>query len=102
MTALTAWRRPRWASGDDQLHPAKPTRLQAAEELGPEGTVLAVADREAEDLAAAVTAHPGGHDHRLGDHPAVDPCLAVGRVHEHVREDLAGQGAIPERRDLSV
>jgi hypothetical protein len=35
--------------GDDQLHPAKPTGLQAAQECRPEGPVLAVTHREAED-----------------------------------------------------
>jgi hypothetical protein len=41
--------------GDDQLHPAKPTGLQAAKELGPERPVLAVTDGEAEDLASPQT-----------------------------------------------
>jgi hypothetical protein len=88
--------------GDDQLHALEPTGLQAAQELGPERPVLAVADGEAQHLTAAVTTHPGGHDHRLGDHPAVDPGLAVGGVEEHIREALAGQRAIPERRHLLV
>jgi hypothetical protein len=70
--------------GDDQLHPAQPACLQAAQELGPEGAVLAVPDGEAEDLTAAITAHPGGHDHGLGDDAAVDSCFAVGGVHEHI------------------
>jgi hypothetical protein len=51
--------------GDHQLHPAKPAGLQAAQERRPEGTVLGVADGEAEDLAAAIPTHPGGHHHRL-------------------------------------
>jgi hypothetical protein len=88
--------------GDDQLHPAQPAGLERAEELGPERAILAVTHGEAEHLAAAVAAHPGGHHHRLGDDPAVDPGLAVGGVHKDVGEALAGQGAVPERRDLAV
>ena len=88
--------------GDDQLHPSQPAGLQAAQEGGPEGAVLAVADGEAQDLAAAIPAHASGDHHGLGDHPAVDPGLAVGGVHEHIGEALAGQRAVPERRDLLV
>jgi hypothetical protein len=64
--------------------------------------VLAVTDGEAEDLAAPVTADSGGHDHGLGDDPAVDSGLAVGGVHEDVGEGLAGQRPVPEGRDLGV
>ena len=32
----------------------------------------------------------------------VDPGLAVGRVQEHVRERLTGEGAVPEYRHLGV
>jgi hypothetical protein len=88
--------------GDHQLDPGQPTGLERAQELGPERAIFGVAHGEAEDLAAAVTTHPGGHHHRLGDHPAVDPGLAVGSVHEHIGELLAGQRAVPERRDLAV
>jgi hypothetical protein len=66
--------------GDDQLlHLSQPTGLQTAKERRPEGPVLAVADGEAEHLAAPIPAHPSGHHHRLGDHPAVDPCFESGR-----------------------
>jgi len=88
--------------GDDQLHPGQSTGLQAAQERGPERAILAVTDGEPEDLASTVAAYPGGHHHRLGDDPAVHPGLAVGGVHEEVREGLAGQGAIPEGRYLTV
>jgi hypothetical protein len=71
--------------GDDQLHPTQPAGLQAAEERGPEGAVLGVADVEAEDLPAAVAGHPGRDHHRLRHHPMVHPGLAVGGVQEHVR-----------------
>jgi len=80
--------------GDDQLHPGQPACLQAAQEGGPEGPILRIADGEAQHLAAAVTTHPGGDHDGLGDHPAVDPGLAVGGVDEHIGEALAGQGAI--------
>ena len=83
--------------GDDQLHALEPAGLERPQERCPEGPVLRVAHSEAQDLAAAVAAHPGGHDHGLGDDPAVDPCLAVGGVHEHLREALASQGPVPER-----
>jgi hypothetical protein len=63
---------------------------------------FAVADGEAEHLATAVAAHAGGHHHCLGEHAAVDPGLAVGGGHEHIREGLAGQGAVPEGRHLAV
>ena len=82
--------------GDHELHPGEPTRFEGTEELGPEGAVLAVAHGEPEDLTAAVAAHPGRHHHRLGDDPPVDPSLAIGGVHEHIGEHLAGQRAVPE------
>ena len=76
--------------------------LERPQERGPEGPVLAVADGEAEDLAAAVGAHSGGDHHGLGDHPAVDPSLAVGGVHEHIGEALPGQRAVLDGADLAV
>jgi hypothetical protein len=88
--------------GDDQLHPAKPTGLQAAQECRPEGTILAVAHPKAEHFAAAITGHPGGHHHRLGDDPAVDPGFAVSGVDKDVGDGLAGQRPIPEGADLGV
>jgi hypothetical protein len=77
--------------GDDQLHALEPAGLERAQERRPEGPILAVTDGEAEDLAAAIAAHPGGHHHRLGDDAAVDPRLATGRVDKDVGKDLAGQ-----------
>jgi hypothetical protein len=47
--------------GDHHLHPAQASRLERAQERRPERAVLAVTHGEAEDLAAAVPAHPGGH-----------------------------------------
>jgi hypothetical protein len=78
------------------------TGLQAAQERRPKGAVLAVADGKAEDLAAPIRAHPGGHHDGLGDHPAVDAGFAVGRVDEDVGEDLAGQRPVLEGTDLGV
>ena len=58
---------PEMGVGDDQLHPGQAAGLERAQERGPKGTVLGVANGEAEDLAAAVAAHPSGHHHGLGD-----------------------------------
>ena len=49
-----------------------------------------------------IAAHPGGHHHRLGDHAAADPGLAVGGVQEHIGEALPGQGAVPEGGHLAI
>jgi hypothetical protein len=88
--------------GDHQLHSGEASSLERAEELGPEGAVLAVTHGEPEDLAAAVATHAGGDHDGLGDGPPVDSGLAVGGVHEHVGEGLAGQRAVAEGADLGV
>jgi hypothetical protein len=88
--------------GDDQLHPAKPTGLQRPQKRRPERAILGITDGEAEHLAAAIAAHPGGDHHRLGDHAAVDSRFAVGGVHEHIGEGLPGQRPVPEGRHLAV
>ena len=88
--------------GDDQLHPAESAGLQAAQEGGPEGAIFAVDDGEAEDFPPPVGANPGGDHDRLGDHPPVDPGLAVGRVQKHIRERRRGQRPVPKRRDFLV
>jgi hypothetical protein len=82
--------------GDDQLGAAQPAGLEGAQERGPEGAVLAVADRAAEHLPVPVGGHAGGDDDGLGDHPPVDPGLAVGRVEKHVGERGLGQRAVAE------
>jgi hypothetical protein len=64
----------------------QPAGLQRPQERGPEGTVLAVADVQAEDFPAAVGGHAGGDHHGAGDDSAVDAGLEVGSVHEQVRE----------------
>jgi hypothetical protein len=94
--------KPQVGIGDDELHPGQPTSPQRPQERGPEGAVLAVANPKAEDLAAAVAAHPGGDHHGLGDDPPVDPCLAIGRVDKDVGEGLAGQRPVPERAHFGV
>ena len=59
---------PQVGIGDDQLHPNQPTGLYAAQERGPEGPVLAVADGEASDalrprLLLPPAPAPGWTDH---------------------------------------
>jgi hypothetical protein len=92
--------------GDDQLHPTEAAGLQRAQERGPERgperAVLGVADGEAEYLPPAVNADAGGHNHGLGDDPAVDPRLAVGGVEEHVGKRGVGQGSVPEAGHFGV
>jgi hypothetical protein len=71
---------------DDQLDALEAAGFQAAQEGGPEGAVLGVADVQAQDLAAAVGGDASGDHHRAADHSAVDAGLEVGGVHEQVRE----------------
>jgi hypothetical protein len=84
------------------LHPDQPSGLQGAQERGPEGAVLAVADVQAQHLPAAIGGDPGGDDDRTADDPAIDSGLEVGGVHEQVREDGVRQRAGPEHRDVGV
>jgi hypothetical protein len=58
--------------GDDQLHPGQPAGLERAQERGPEGAVLAVADVQAQHLPAAVGGHAGGDDDRAGNHAGLE------------------------------
>ena len=88
--------------GDDQLGPAQAAGLQRAQERGPKRAVLAVADVEPEDFTATVGGDAGGDHDRLGDHPAVDPGLAVGGVEEHIGVGDLGQGPVAECADLLV
>jgi hypothetical protein len=55
--------------------PASPRAFKLRRNARPEGGVLAVADPKAEDLAAAIAAHPGGDDHGLGDDAALTRAL---------------------------
>ncbi len=88
--------------GDDQLDPGQAAGLERAQERRPERAVLRVADGEAEHLAVAVGGHAGGDDDGLGDHPPVDPGLAVGGIQEHIREGLLGEAAVAEGADLGI
>jgi hypothetical protein len=44
--------------GDDQLHPGQPMGLERPQERGPERAVLAIADVQAQDLAAPSAVTP--------------------------------------------
>jgi hypothetical protein len=88
--------------GDDQLHPAQPTRPQRPQERRPEGLVLAVADRDAQDLPVAGQGHAGGDDHRLGHDPPAGADLDVGRVAEQVGEGDVVQRPVAEGRQALV
>jgi hypothetical protein len=88
--------------GDDQLGAGQPAGLERAQERGPERPVLGVADGEAEHLPMPVGGHAGGDHHRLGDHPAVDPRLAVGGIQEQVGKRGLGQAAVAEGGGLGV
>jgi hypothetical protein len=83
---------------DGQLRISQAARLQREQERGPERPVLAVADREPQNLTVAA----GGDHDGLGDHPPVDPGLAVGRVQEHIRERQVAQRPVPEGGELLV
>ncbi len=93
---------PSWASLITNCTPCRPRAFSerrnavhnAPSSLSPIG--------EAEYLPPPVGAHPGGHHHGLGDHPTVDPGLAVSRVEEHVRVGRVGEAAVAEHGDLGV
>ena len=101
-TELIAAFRPVWASLVTSCTPAEATGLQRAQERGPKRPVLRIADLEAEHLTPPVGGDAGGDHHRLGDHPAVDPGLAVGGVEEDVGVGDLGQRPVPERADLLI
>jgi hypothetical protein len=88
--------------GDDQLDAGEPAGLERAQEGGPKGAVLAVADVQAEDFPAAVGGDPGGDHDRAADHPPIDAGLEVGGVQEQVREGGMRQRARAEGRHLTV
>jgi hypothetical protein len=94
--------RPVWASEVTRLDAGQPAGFQAAQERGPEGAVLAVADLAAEHLAAAVGGDPGGDHHRPRHHPTVDPGLDIGGVQEQIREAGVRQRPASESGDLLV
>src|SRR4029450_13500354 len=106
MTALTAWRRPRWASAMTRCTPASPRAFRlrkkavqkAPSSLSPTANP-STSRRPAPHTPAATPRAPA---HGLGGPPAVAPGLAVGGVHEDGGEPLAGQGSVPEGADLGI
>lgn len=72
--------------GDDQADATQSAFSQVTQELGPEHFGLAVADHDADDLAAAVLGDAGGDDDGLGDDAVVDAGFDVGGVEEQVGE----------------
>ena len=86
----------------DQLHFVEAAGFQRAQERRPEALVLAVADVETEHFPAAVGSDADRHDDGLGHDPVPNAGLAVGRVEEHIREVLRGEGAVAELGDLGV
>ncbi len=88
--------------GDDQLDSGQTAGFQRPQKRGPERPVLGVSDLKAQYLAAPVSGHPGGDDHRLRHHPMIHPGLAVGGVEEDIRKALITQRPVPEGRDLGV
>jgi len=87
---------------DHQPHAAKAAVNQVAEELGPEGLVLAVAHVDTEDFAVAVSAAAGRDHHRFGHDLAVLADVHVGRVEPHIDERLMIQPAAAEHGHVVV
>ncbi len=88
--------------GDDQLHPAQAAGAQAAQEAGPEGGVLGVADGQAEHLTDAVGGDAGGDDDRFGHDVGAVVGLHVGGVQEQVGELDVIEAAFTELADGDV
>jgi hypothetical protein len=86
--------------GDDEPNPGQAASFERGEEAAPEHLVLAVADVEAEDLAATVGGDPSGHDDRhrndLGGGVAN---VQVGRIKVDVGEVGVIEAAGAERGD---
>jgi len=81
---------------DDEPHAGQAAGPERAQEGRPEGAVLAVTDRQAEDLAIAAPGHPGGDDDGLGHHSRPVMGLDVRRVEEDVREGRVAEGPVAE------
>jgi hypothetical protein len=58
---------PAWASEITSRTPGQPAGLERAQERGPERLVLAVADVDTQDLAAALSGDAGGDHDSAGD-----------------------------------
>jgi hypothetical protein len=88
--------------GDDEVHPGETAGAQRPQERGPEDLVLAVTDRDAEDLAVAVSGDTGGDHDRLGDDPGTFMGFDVGGVEEQVGELDVIQAPLAELADGDV
>ena len=93
---------PVWASLVTSWTPPRPRAFSERRNAVQNAPSSLIADLEAEDLTPAVGGDAGGDHHRLGDHPAVDPGLAVGGVEEHIGVGDLGQRPVPERADLLI
>ncbi len=72
---------------DHQLHTAKPSLLEGAQEALPEDLVFGVADVATQDLPVTVGGDPGRHDHgHRGDLRGLVADMEIGRVEIHVGE----------------
>ena len=94
--------KPEWGVRDHETDTVQAAVDQAAEELGPEGLVLAIADVDAEDLAVPVGAAARGDHHRTRHDLAVVADVDVGRVEPHVHERLVIQPAVAQHGDVVV
>jgi hypothetical protein len=87
---------------DDEADAVEAAVDQPAEELGPEGLILGVADIDAEDLAVAVRATAGRDHDRAGDDLAVVADVHVGGVEPDIDERLVVQPAVAQHGDVVV
>ena len=70
--------------GDHELHAAQAPASRAAQEVGPEGLALGLADRHAEHFAATVTVDAHGDVEGDRHYPACPPHLDVTCIHSVV------------------
>ena len=94
--------RPVWASEMTSCTPPSPRAFRPRRNAVQNAPSSLSPTSKPEDLTAAVGGDTGGDHHRLGDHPPVDPGLAVGGVEEDVGVGDLGQRPVPERPDLLV
>ena len=83
--------------GGHEFHPGESAGVGLAEELGPERFVL-----DAEHLAAAVVAQPGGDHDGFGHDVAVFADMDVGGVQPDADEGLMAECSGAQHRDVSV
>ena len=87
--------------GDDQLGAVEPARLQAAQEVHPEGLRLRRAEPQADDLAPPVGVGGDGDYRRDADDPPALTDLEIGGVEPDIGP-VAGQGPVEELADPLV